>query len=232
MLKFRSPFFREDQETSLRGVFITHAHIGHYTGLMMFGREAMDAKQLPLYCAPKMHEFLKSNGPWSQLLSLGQLAPIVLLPSDDLSLAPSIALQPSDGSAPMPIHCISVPHRAEFSETYGFVIGRHTLYLPDVDHLDWDIDRVLRKCKRAFLDGTFFDADELPGRDLSKIPHPFVADSMVRLAEFADRISFIHLNHTNPLLWNSATRDKVKERGFSIADEHAVLFIQHEHDSL
>lgn len=48
------------------GIFLTHAHIGHYTGLMYLGKEALNTKELPVYSMPKMKSFLEQNGPWSQ----------------------------------------------------------------------------------------------------------------------------------------------------------------------
>lgn len=35
------------------GIFITHAHIGHYTGLMELGREALGSKEVPVYVLDK-----------------------------------------------------------------------------------------------------------------------------------------------------------------------------------
>eukprot|EP00957_Ditylum_brightwellii_P156501 11911053-Ditylum_brightwellii.AAC.1 len=55
------------------GIFLTHAHIGHYTGLMYLGREALGAVDVPVYAMPRMRSFLKNNGPWSQLVSLGNI---------------------------------------------------------------------------------------------------------------------------------------------------------------
>src|ERR1022692_4044441 len=51
------------------GIFITHAHIGHYTGLMELGKEVMDTREMPVYVLPRMKSFLENNGPWSQLVS-------------------------------------------------------------------------------------------------------------------------------------------------------------------
>ena len=34
-----------NNERALKGIFITHAHIGHYTGLMHLGREVMGSKK-------------------------------------------------------------------------------------------------------------------------------------------------------------------------------------------
>ena len=60
----------QNNQEKLKGIFLTHAHMGHYTGLMHFGREVMGTDKIPVYCMPRMGEFLKSNGPWSQLVKL------------------------------------------------------------------------------------------------------------------------------------------------------------------
>ena len=41
---------------------LTHAHIGHYLGLALLGREAMSAKGIPAYCTTSMAQFLRTNG--------------------------------------------------------------------------------------------------------------------------------------------------------------------------
>ena len=45
------------------GVFLTHGHIGHYTGLMYLGREALNASNMPVYTMPRMKRYLTTNGP-------------------------------------------------------------------------------------------------------------------------------------------------------------------------
>ena len=47
--------------SNLSGIFLTHAHMGHYAGLLQLGREAMGAKGMPVYVMPKMKEFLETN---------------------------------------------------------------------------------------------------------------------------------------------------------------------------
>ncbi len=54
-------------------IYITHAHIGHYTGLMYFGREALGAKDLMVRVLPRMSNFLQNNGPWSQLVDINNI---------------------------------------------------------------------------------------------------------------------------------------------------------------
>ena len=60
----------------------------------------------------------------------------------------------------------------------------------------------------ALLDGTFLDAGELPGRDMSEVPHPVRAPRRAGApaGRCAARVRFIHLNHTNRLLWDAAAR--------------------------
>jgi pyrroloquinoline quinone biosynthesis protein B len=68
----------------------------------------------------------------------------------------------------------------------------------------------------ALLDGTFFSADELPGRDLAEIPHPLATDTAWRLAGVACDLRLIHLNHSNPLHHAGPERDWLAERGVSV----------------
>lgn len=199
------------------GIFLTHAHIGHYTGLMYLGKEATNANLVPVYAMSKMKSFLENNGPWSQLVqnqniqisSLKEDSAIVL--SNDLQVIPFI-----------------VPHRDEFSETVGFkIIGpnKSILFIPDIDKWSkWSksiVDEVA-KVDYAFLDGTFYNAEEINTRDISEIPHPFVIESMELFASLSkkekQKIHFIHFNHTNPLLnEKSDFSKKVIEGGFGIA---------------
>ena len=123
---------------------------------------------------------------------------------------------------------LRVPHRDEYSETVGFVIkgpNRMVLFLPDIDDWDrWkteydrDISDIVSSVDAAFIDATFYDNHELPGRDMTKIPHPRVTDSMDLLKDQANKIQFIHINHTNPL--RDFQSDEVKDlqsRGFNVA---------------
>ena len=50
----------------LTGIVLTHAHIGHYTGLIHLGREAMGMRDLPVCATPRLASFLRDNAPWSQ----------------------------------------------------------------------------------------------------------------------------------------------------------------------
>jgi len=207
-----------DSRYNLEGIFLTHAHIGHYTGLMFLGHEAMGAESVPVYAMPRMHEYLSNNGPWSQLVKFNNIDLILLENGkirkfDELSISPFL-----------------VPHRDEYSETVGYRIQGPTksaLFIPDIDKwLDWDINiiELLRTTDYALIDASFFADGELGMRDMSQIPHPFVTESMKLFDDLSEveknKVWFIHMNHTNPLLDpNSEESKQVLRAGFNIATE-------------
>lgn len=184
---------------ALAGVLVTHAHIGHYTGLVHLGREVTGASGVPVHVMPRMRAFLETNGPWSQLVALGNVELRTMAEGEPVRLGESIQVTP-----------IRVPHRDEFSETVGFRIagpGGRVLFIPDIDKWSrWDrsLADELARVDVAWLDGTFFEQGEIPGRDMSEIPHPFIEETLAELAGLASeeraKVRFIHLNHTNPAL--------------------------------
>jgi pyrroloquinoline quinone biosynthesis protein B len=186
-----------DPRRPIEGILLTHAHVGHYAGLLFLGREALGARGVPVYATPRMARFLRDNGPWSQLVSLGNIELREMEAGRDLALSPDIVVTP-----------LLVPHRDEWSDTVGFRIrgpGRTLLYVPDIDRWErWDRDvrAEVASVDVAILDGTFADASEIPGRTQADIPHPLVPATMARLHGVATRVLFTHLNHTNAL-WRS-----------------------------
>ena len=201
------------------GIFLTHAHIGHYAGLMFLGKEAMNAHEANVFVMPKMKSFLERNGPWSQLVNMNNIK-LFLLDS----------LRPTRISESLGILPLIVPHRDEFSETVGFIIeGPHQklLFIPDIDKWEkWrtSIVSLIKEVDYALIDGTFFSAAEVGNRNIAEIPHPLVQESMQLFdnlpAKEKEKIMFIHFNHTNPLLIEkSPAAMKVKLNGFGIASE-------------
>ncbi|MHC4821172.1 MAG: MBL fold metallo-hydrolase [Planctomycetota bacterium] len=189
------------------GVFLTHAHIGHYTGLMYLGKEALGARNVPLYASDAMHTFLRNNGPWSRLVEEERV-----IPTDNASV----------DLGGVRVTAFKVPHRDELSDTVGYHIRgpkRSVLYIPDIDSWDqWDRDlrEAVGEVDFAFLDATFYSDDELPTRIQSKVPHPRVTDTMDRLEGLEERVRLIHLNHTNPLLLDPSPAEK---RGYRVAKD-------------
>jgi pyrroloquinoline quinone biosynthesis protein B len=199
------------------GILLTHAHIGHYTGLMDYGYEGLNATKIPVYCTSRMARFLEDNGPWSQLVRLENISFQIIGADEKISLTGRISFA-----------SLIVPHRDEYSDTVGFIIAglkKKLLYIPDIRNWEaWNrsIQKEVGKVDYSILDGTFYSPDELPGRDLSKIGHPFILDSMNILASAAksgkSRIDFTHLNHSNRALDPDGPEQKeIMDRGFHLA---------------
>lgn len=197
----------------LDALALTHAHMGHYLGLAHLGREAMHARNLPVHATPAMAAFLRANRPWSHLVERRQ---IDLVP---LELGRSF---PFDGAQVVPFPS---PHRSEDTDTVGFEIrgaARRLVYVPDADRFDAALVARIRDADVSLVDGTFYDPAELPGRDLSTIPHPFVAESVRVLAGARGPVHFTHLNHSNALLHPDPARRPALPEGFAVAEEGAV----------
>lgn len=199
------------------GIFLTHAHIGHYTGLMYLGKEATNATAVPVFAMPRMKAFLEDNGPWSQLVSQSNIQIEALQSNKTVRLTPQLKVIP-----------FTVPHRDEYSETVGYTLvgpEKRLLFIPDIDKWGkWktDIIDVIQTVDYALLDATFYDAEEIDNRDISQIPHPFVIESMDLWkslpASERKKVHFIHFNHTNPLLnMESEQTATVLKNGYRIA---------------
>jgi pyrroloquinoline quinone biosynthesis protein B len=205
-----------NEQYQLAGIFLTHAHIGHYAGLMFLGHEVMGASSVPVYAMPRMGQFLADNGPWSQLVEF-----------KNIIIKPQINNQ-SQTFGQVKVTPFLVPHRDEYSETVGYRIDgpdKSAVFIPDIDKWsDWktDLAELVKTVDYALIDATFFADGELPGRDMSVIRHPFVSESMAVLKplsrEQRSKVWFIHMNHTNPLLNpESAESQLVQSNGFNIA---------------
>jgi len=207
-----------NEQYELAGIFLTHAHIGHYAGLMFLGHEVMGASNVPVYTMPRMAKFLTDNGPWSQLVDYKN---IILNP---------LQSNQTESFGRIKVTPFLVPHRDEYSETVGYRIdgpNKSAIFIPDIDKWsDWqtDLSELVMSVDYALIDATFFADGELPDRDMSKIRHPFVSESMEvlknLLADERKKVWFIHMNHTNPLLNpDSAQSKQVRSAGFNIATQ-------------
>ena len=205
-------------------IFITHAHIGHYTGLMYFGREALGSKGVKVNVLPRMYDFISFNGPWSQLVKLENISLNKINFRDTIQIRPNLTVVP-----------ISVPHRDEFSETSAFLIvgpNKTALFLPDIDKWDkWSINilEILSNVDYAFIDATFYSSDEI-NRNIEEIPHPLVMETMDLLSDLPyeqrNKVYFIHMNHTNLMIdINSDISRKVLQKGFNIARLGQKLYL-------
>ncbi|MGY8919850.1 MAG: MBL fold metallo-hydrolase [Flavobacteriales bacterium] len=203
-------------KTVIDGVFITHAHIGHYTGLMYFGREALGAYKVPVFVMPKMKLFLESNSPWNQLIDLNNIKLSESIENRKISISNNLLIIP-----------FTVPHRDEFSETVGYKIlgpNKSALFIPDINKWSlWkkDILEEVKKVDYAFLDATFFQDGEV-NRSMSEIPHPFIVETLKLFKnesfEIKNKIHFIHFNHTNiSLERNNSVIDSITRLGYNFS---------------
>jgi pyrroloquinoline quinone biosynthesis protein B len=193
---------------------LTHAHVGHYLGLAFLGKEAMHAKGLAVYATPKMARFVEGNRPWSHLVERDEIELRPIAPGAPLAF---------DGAM---IHAFLSPHRGEDTDTIGFEISgptRRLVYVSDADVLPPAIVDRIRDADVALVDGTFYDRSELPGRDILEVKHPFVAESLPKLAGARGRVLFTHLNHSNPLLDPDAAARRSLPKGFEVAEEGMVF---------
>lgn len=222
ILKKHCPFNEKEYPD---GIFLTHAHIGHYAGLMYLGKESMNSSNVPVYAMTRMKGFLVKNGPWSQLVNINNIKISNIDHRENLSLSENISIEP-----------FLVPHRDEFSETVGYKISgpnKTALFIPDIDKWSkWNssVIKEIENVDYAFIDATFYDEKEINNRDISEIPHPFVIETMKLFEKYSkeikSKIYFIHLNHTNPLLdSNSIESNLVKEKGFNIARPFHTFFL-------
>jgi pyrroloquinoline quinone biosynthesis protein B len=201
------------------GVFLTHAHLGHYLGLAFFGFEAVNTKELPVYATPRLAGFLRENGPWSQLVRLRNIDIRETAPGEGVTLPGGVTATP-----------VIVPHRDEFSDTVGYrIVGPAltVLYVPDTEPWrTWKAPlpeplTLFEGVDVAILDATFFSPEELPGRHASSIGHPLMTETMDLLEERVRagtlRVYFTHINHSNPVLDPASPAAKeVERRGFRV----------------
>lgn len=198
------------------GILITHAHIGHYAGLINLGREVMNTQSIPVYVMPKMKRFIEKNGPWSQLVSLKNIELMELKQDSLVTLSNALSVSP-----------VLVPHRDEFSETVGYRINttfKSYLFIPDIDKWQkWnkEIIEEVKKVDIAFLDATFNNINELNNRKIEEVPHPFIEESILLFAsenlQTRSKVHFIHFNHTNAVLWDSKQIEIIEKKGFVIS---------------
>lgn len=210
---------RAGQRTPFDGIFLTHAHIGHYAGLAVLGNEGMGIRDTPVYCTPAMAGFLAANEPWKLLVDQRRilLRPLAVDRWHRIDGFLEVQLWP-------------VPHRDEFADTVGFVFrGPHAslLFLPDINawsRWDRDVAASVAGVDVALLDGSFWSMAELPGRSIDEVPHPLMTQTMDALQVLVDagdtEVILTHLNNTNPALLDGGPQQRlVAERGFGIARE-------------
>lgn len=204
-----------DYSNNISGIFLTHAHIGHYTGLMYLGRESMGTKDVKVYAMPRMKQMLETNAPWSQLVNLNNISLQNLSNKESIKISENIFVE-----------SFLVPHRDEFSETVGFKITankKSLIFIPDIDKWQkWSekLEDVVKANDYILIDGTFYADGEI-NRPMHEVPHPFVAETVDLLKDLPlvekNKVYFIHFNHSNPLVQDDKIKiTELKRKGFNI----------------
>lgn len=195
----------------ISGILLTHAHAGHYTGLWQLGQEALDADRVPVFCTPRMREFLLATPALRRLLQRENIQLHEIEPGTRFALGKLACI------------AVQVPHRAEFSDTVGFVIqaGRRAIYIPDVDRWTDEVIEEINKSDIALVDGTFFSADEI--KRFAEVPHPPIRETARLLEDTDAEVYFTHINHTNIVNIRGPERRRLAKRGFEIAHDGLKL---------
>ena len=218
-LKYQLEVLREiypglgDIKKSLKGILLTHAHLGHCFGLWHLGRESLNTRDVPVYCTPKMRSFMSENHPFEQLDRANNIKIIEVADNKRFTV---------HGLSFIPV---TVPHRNEAADTVGYVIdsGKKIAYFPDANYWTKSVMKIIRLADIAILDGTFYSRNELDHFD--EVPHPQIKETIELLGNIKNRIIFTHINHTNPLNLHGEEREYVERKGFEIAWDGMVIEI-------
>jgi len=206
IIKRNVPKVKTQKTLPISGVFLTHAHFGHVSGLWTLGKECIDTLEITVFSSEKMGEFLVNNHPFSHMIERKNL---------------SLSAMKINQKYPIEdfwITSFPVPHRDEYADTVGYIIERNKkiLYLPDLDCWTEDLTKLVESVDIALIDGSFYSKDELPGRD--DVPHPPIKETMELLDPTKTEIYFTHFNHTNLILNKEGKeRKEILEKGFKIA---------------
>ena len=212
-------------------VSITHLHLGHIEGIGQLGKPVMGLSGVEVYLSQNNKEILDNRSD----IKLMKDEDNIRIYSKDFNQP----FEPKNGCG-FKLQFIPVPHRSELGDTAAIIIKgkrKNILFMPDQDSWKETLDYYSKKNIRDFLkmfdidealiDGTFWSTDELPGRDISKIPHPTIKDSIKLLGQKKEKdpgISFLHLNHSNPVNdLGSKQRKIVEKNGWKISKMGDVL---------
>lgn len=198
-----------------QAILLTHAHMGHYAGLLQLGREAAHAQLFPVYGTSRMEAFLAENRPFAHLFERREIRFNTVEPGRTFALGG------------LSVTALPVPHRNEDTDTVAYRIQRDGLtflYVPDADAFPPSLVAEIRAADLALVDGTFYTHDEAAPRreDLRQIPHPPIAESRKALARPAGRVLFTHLNHTNRLLSDPSIAADLAAWGLGVAADGQV----------
>ena len=183
----------------------------------------MNLSKLPVYVLPRMKVFLEKNIMFKQLIDNRHIVLKNINDNYKIELGNDISIKP-----------FLVPHRNEFSETAGYKIQSKThsiIYIPDIDCWEeWNVNLndLLQENNILILDGTFYAKTEIKNRDIKKIPHPSIIDTMKLTKNNSilqkNKIYFTHLNHTNNAInKDTAEYKNIITSGYNILEDRQIF---------
>ena len=212
-------------------VSITHLHLGHIEGIGQLGKPVMGLREVDVYLSPNNKDIFDNRSD-------------IVLMEDERNIRTHSKnvyhpFEPKDGCG-FSLQFIPIPHRSELGDNAAIIIKaeeKSILFMPDQDSwgdtLDYHSKDNIRDFLKMFdidealIDGTFWSMDELPRRDISKIPHPTIQETIQLLGRKRKgdpEISFLHLNHSNPVNdLGSEQRKVVEGNGWKISEMGDVL---------
>tara|TARA_B100001142_G_C14299765_1_gene642326 strand:- start:131 stop:1018 length:888 start_codon:yes stop_codon:yes gene_type:complete len=212
-------------------VSITHLHLGHVEGIGQFGKPVMALKEVDIFLSRDNKNIFDGRSDIELMIKENNIK----THSRDFYQS----FEPKEGCG-FSLQFIPIPHRSELGDTAAIIIKgnkKNILFMPDQDSWEETLEHYSKENIRDFLemfdinealiDGTFWSMEELPGRNISEIPHPTIQESLHLLGrkmEEDPRISFLHLNHSNPVNdIGSKQRKLVEENGWKISEIGDVL---------
>jgi pyrroloquinoline quinone biosynthesis protein B len=192
----------------LDGVFISHGHLGHITGLLHFGEEALDADMIPVHVTDKTADYLNSNDPYRLLIDKNNIDVREFNDGDTQSL---------QGGK---IEARESEHTGVQTDSLSFMIHgeeKKLFYMSDIHSWTEKTLDCVSEADIAIIDGTFWNEEEIDR--YHEVPHPVMKETMHLTEDWNTEIVFTHLNHTNPALRpDSEERKELEERGFKVAE--------------
>jgi pyrroloquinoline quinone biosynthesis protein B len=215
MIQAVDPKFQRFEGNPIDGILLTHADIGHYSGLVQFRPEVTTIRNLAVFCTKIMAGFLSENEPWRFMVQ-----------RNIITLMPVEFEQPVRLDDEISFRAIKIPHD-KHSDMAGFMIrgpNRSLLFIPDIDQWEDRFLDIVASADYAVVDGTFYSE-----RKGSKI-HPLITESMAFFKDIAEAkktsIIFIHFNHNSHLLsQDTSIRESIEAKGFYVADDGDELWL-------
>lgn len=213
------------RDVPLDTVVLTSAELDHVLGLLTL-REALSYRILST--AWVRDSILASNSVFRLLEAAWGTTPLdrpFFLDRDETLEA---RLFPVPGKVPSFLRESAAPHKESCAGLRITDLRRRKrmVFVPGAKQLDGGTLAELEAAELRFVDGTFYQADELqqqrPGAPdafaLAHLPVSGPGGSLTQLAGLPGRTLYFHLNNTNPLVdATSAERAKVEACGIEIA---------------